>query len=50
MKIVITIADIHFGAIDPKFEYETLYRDFIKPISNIPFSIVEYVVIYLILK
>lgn len=40
MKIIITIADIHFGAIDPKFEYETLYRDFIKPISNIPFSIV----------
>lgn len=39
MKTIISIADIHFGAIDPKFEYETLKRDFTDRIKNINFDI-----------
>lgn len=33
------IADIHFGAIDPKTEYNILFEQFIKPISQINFDI-----------
>ena len=39
MKTIISIADIHFGVIDPKFEYETLTRDFTNRISQINFNI-----------
>ena len=39
MKTIISIADIHFGVIDPKFEYETLSRDFSFRIKNINFDI-----------
>lgn len=33
------IADIHFGSIDPKTEYDILYNQFIQPISNINFDL-----------
>jgi len=41
MKKIISIADIHFGAVDPKFEYETLSRDFTNRIAdqNLQFNI-----------
>ena len=39
MKTIVSIADIHFGVIDPKFEYETLTRDFTNRISHINFNI-----------
>lgn len=37
---IISIADIHFGAMDPKFEYDTLTRDFTKKINTIDFDII----------
>ena len=37
--IQVHIADIHFGAIDPKVQYEILFEQFIKPISQIRFDI-----------
>lgn len=36
---MITISDIHFGVIDPKFMYKTLTRDFTNRIANISFNI-----------
>lgn len=36
---IISIADIHFGVIDPKFEYETLTRDFTNRIAGVQFDI-----------
>lgn len=40
VSIIISIADIHFGRIDPKFQYETLVRDFINVIDKTRFDIV----------
>lgn len=37
--IQIHIADIHFGSIDPKKEYDILYDQFISQIQKIPFHI-----------
>lgn len=37
---IISIADIHFGVIDPKFEYEVLTRDFTNRIAMIDFDII----------
>ena len=34
--ISVHIADIHFGKIDPKTEYQILKEQFIIPISNLP--------------
>ena len=36
---IVSIADIHFGALDPKYTYETLRQQFIFKISNINFDI-----------
>jgi DNA repair exonuclease SbcCD nuclease subunit len=37
---IVSIADIHFGVIDPKFEYEVLTRDFTSRIANIDFDMI----------
>lgn len=37
---IISIADIHFGVIDPKFEYEVLTRDFTSRIATIDFDVI----------
>ena len=36
---IVSIADIHFGALDPKYTYETLRNQFIQPLQNIRFDI-----------
>lgn len=36
---IITIADIHFGALDPKYTYEKLRDQFIKPLYSLNFDI-----------
>ena len=36
---IVSIADIHFGALDPKYTYETLRNQFIQPLYNIKFDI-----------
>ena len=36
---IVSIADIHFGGLDPKYTYETLRQQFIFKISNINFDI-----------
>lgn len=40
-KVIVSIADIHFGVIDPQFMYETLKRDFLSVIEAIQFDIVS---------
>lgn len=40
VAVIVSIADIHFGVMDAKFEYETLVRDFINKIDQIKFDIV----------
>ena len=37
----IHIADIHFGAIDPKLQYNILKEQFIDKIVNVPFDILS---------
>ena len=39
IKTIISIADIHFGVMDPKFMYETLIRDFTNRIKSLNFDI-----------
>lgn len=36
---IVTIADIHFGAIDPLYMYNNLQEQFIKPITGLDFDI-----------
>lgn len=36
---IVSIADIHFGSLDPKYTYEQLREQFINTISNIDFDI-----------
>ena len=38
---IVSIADIHFGALDPKYTYETLRNQFIQPLQNIRFDILD---------
>lgn len=39
MKTIITIADVHFGALDPKYMYDALTEQFTKKLYNINFDI-----------
>lgn len=39
MKTIISIADLHFGVMNPKFQYETLTRDFTDKIKMLKFDV-----------